>query len=347
METKKEKNIDPACACNPVCKKLQDMGVPNNLYLRASFLLAGAMGEGSDNDDEKGPVHSLIRNLIIEPFSKVIEELQQEIETLRCEKIDSVNQQISTVNEVSKGSIAALENVEKEDLSALKKEGGAVGAKIALKIDHALKKAKTDIRTKAENQKKEIAKVKKSISVDKLTGFYNRKAFDENIIGAAAWCLKNKQNMTLLLIDIDKLKKFNEFYGPEVGNVIIKFVAEFGVKARIAHEFKEGKIVFGRYGGDEFAVFLAGVDMDKAISIAESVRINVYGKKKKLIEEIKNFLQKDIKIYHRLTLSICAIEQRAGEEDPKKVAEFLIKDAYQAMEIGEKLGKSKNIVLSM
>ncbi len=153
--------------------------------------------------------------------------------------------------------------------------------------------------------------------------------------------------MTFLLIDIDKLKKFNEIYGPEVGNVIIKFVAEFGIKARIAHEFTKGKIMFGRYGGDEFAVFLVGVDMDKAVSIAESVRINVYGKKKKLAEEIRNFLQRDIKIYHRLTLSICVIEQRAGEEDPKRVAEFLIKDAYHAMERGKKLGKSKNVVLSM
>ncbi|MCK5232276.1 MAG: diguanylate cyclase [Desulfobulbaceae bacterium] len=347
METKKEENIDPACVCNSVCKKLQDMGVPSNLYLRASFLLADAMGEGGDKDDEKGPVHSSIKKIMIEPFSREIEALQQEIERLRCEKLDGVNQQINTVDEVLNDSVTALESVEKESLSVLEKEGGAAGAKIASKIGNALKRAKNDIKTKVEKQKKEIDEIKKSVSIDTLTGFYNRKAFDEKITEVAGWCVKNKQDATFLLIDIDNLKRFNEIYGPEVGNVIIRFVAESGIKARITHEFKEGKMVFGRYGGDEFGVLLIGIDLDKATSIAESVRINIYGKKKKLVEEIKKFLKKDVKIYHRLTLSITVVEKRAGEQDPERIAKFLVKDAYQAMEIGERLGKSKNVVLSM
>jgi diguanylate cyclase (GGDEF)-like protein len=93
---------------------------------------------------------------------------------------------------------------------------------------------------------------------DQLTGLPARRAFDEAL-------LKLGNTYTVAMIDIDFFKKFNDKYGHDVGDQVLKMVG-----ARLARVRGHGKTY--RYGGEEFAVLFPGKQMDEAVPYLERLR---------------------------------------------------------------------------
>jgi|GEM_PF-4147207 len=98
---------------------------------------------------------------------------------------------------------------------------------------------------------------------DPLTGILNRRAFDETV--RIEWKNTSRCNkpLSVLLIDIDHFKKYNDYYGHQAGDDILIRVAS--LIQRIAH--RAGDIV-ARYGGEEFIVVLPAVDHAGACKVA-------------------------------------------------------------------------------
>ncbi len=108
---------------------------------------------------------------------------------------------------------------------------------------------------------------------DQLTGLANRRAFDETLHDAKEETLKEGTPLCLLMGDIDKFKAFNDTWGHQTGDQVLKLVA---------HCFKEavkGRDTPARYGGEEFAVILPDTDLDGALAVAEEIRRMVESKK--------------------------------------------------------------------
>ncbi|GAB4414019.1 MAG: hypothetical protein OHK0032_10100 [Thermodesulfovibrionales bacterium] len=103
-------------------------------------------------------------------------------------------------------------------------------------------------------------------NIDGLTGLNNHRTFQERLEMEVARAKRYKHNMSLLMMDIDNFKKFNDTYGHRVGDEVLKRVA-----CRVTESIRNVDFA-ARYGGEEFAVILPETPLDGAVVTAEKIR---------------------------------------------------------------------------
>jgi diguanylate cyclase (GGDEF)-like protein len=104
---------------------------------------------------------------------------------------------------------------------------------------------------------------------DPLTGLANRRHLEQALAGEWALCLATERPVSVMMIDIDHFKLYNDHYGHLEGDRCLQAVAaELTASAR-------GADVVARYGGEEFSIVLPDADLDVARQVAERVRLNV------------------------------------------------------------------------
>lgn len=110
------------------------------------------------------------------------------------------------------------------------------------------------------------------VNTDGLTGIGSRRALDEaaDIEWRRAW--RNQQPLSLLMIDVDHFKNFNDRYGHAGGDDALAAVARC-----IADNIRRPGDYAARYGGEEFAVLLPNTGMDGAMAVAGKIRTAVQG----------------------------------------------------------------------
>lgn len=111
--------------------------------------------------------------------------------------------------------------------------------------------------------------VKKQAITDPLTGLFNRRYFEDNIVKEAERSLRLKQPFSLVSLDLDFLKKINDTYGHQFGDLAIKTIAN--VLKREARSID----IPARIGGEEFDLLLPGVDSRGASIAAERIRKSI------------------------------------------------------------------------
>jgi diguanylate cyclase len=108
---------------------------------------------------------------------------------------------------------------------------------------------------------------------DGLTGLANRKRLDEALVEAVRAAHKQSRPLSVVMCDIDHFKKFNDTWGHQTGDQVIRFVASV-----LAAE-AEPTYTVARYGGEEFAIVIPNASLSEAGSYAESVRARIAGKR--------------------------------------------------------------------
>jgi diguanylate cyclase (GGDEF)-like protein len=98
---------------------------------------------------------------------------------------------------------------------------------------------------------------------DKLTGLYNRRLFEEQFDAAVARSQRNGEQLSLLVVDLDGLKRINDLGGHPAGDEALRALAD-----ALRDCCRAGDIPC-RLGGDEFAIILPGATADDAIRVAE------------------------------------------------------------------------------
>lgn len=114
------------------------------------------------------------------------------------------------------------------------------------------------------------AKLKRLSFIDGLTRIPNRRYFDEYLMDQWEACKNDKRNFSMLLLDIDYFKAYNDTYGHLEGDECLKLVA----KALVQCLESDSNLVF-RYGGEEFIIVLPGVSAKENLSTAEKIRSTI------------------------------------------------------------------------
>ncbi len=115
--------------------------------------------------------------------------------------------------------------------------------------------------------------MRKESLTDPLTGVANRKAFDTDLNSAIAEARTNGEKLSLFMCDIDKFKSFNDTWGHQTGDQVLRLVAN------CLSENVKGRDTAARFGGEEFAVIVRQAGVEAAVVLAEQIRGHVQGKK--------------------------------------------------------------------
>lgn len=164
----------------------------------------------------------------------------------------------------------------------------------------ALEDRLTLSKNEISNLQQSLEAIRAESLTDPLTGLGNRKYFDRMIGIAVQSALASGEPLSLLLLDIDHFKSFNDSYGHLTGDQVLRLVG-LSLKQTI-----KGQDITARYGGEEFAVVLPNTALRQALTVADHIRRAVMAKelKKKSTGEILG----------RVTISVGVSILKQGED---------------------------------
>lgn len=155
---------------------------------------------------------------------------------------------------------------------------------------------------------------------DSLTGAYVQKFFKDRLTEEVTRSLRGDYSTSVLFLDIDFFKAYNDKYGHAAGDIVLKKVANILVES-----VKESGDIVARYGGEEFAVILANKPQKEAVEFAENIRKKV---------EAETFILRREETKVTVSIGVATCDQDA------KVCQDLIKAADDALYKAKKLGRN-------
>ena len=114
-----------------------------------------------------------------------------------------------------------------------------------------------------------IAERDRLAMTDPLTGAYNRRRLDQELVQLDARARRNDSSLSAIALDIDCFKSVNDSLGHAAGDALLVLVA-----VTAGEEIRQGDMLF-RTGGDEFVILLPDTAMTEAVSVAERIRASV------------------------------------------------------------------------
>jgi diguanylate cyclase len=170
------------------------------------------------------------------------------------------------------GDHAAKMKAISADLAGIDRGSGGANAAVFSAMDQMLA-ANTELQQRLEKAEKQLATQAAEIKAheseartDSLTGLSNRRAFDDELKRRLGEYQRKNTPCTLVLMDIDFFKKFNDTHGHQVGDEVLRQFAK-----TLAAQSREMDVPC-RYGGEEFAVILPATDAQNACRVAERIR---------------------------------------------------------------------------
>lgn len=103
--------------------------------------------------------------------------------------------------------------------------------------------------------------------IDGLTGVANRRKFNEDILADWRLCFREQKPLSLILVDVDYFKRYNDRYGHQAGDDCLKSVAQ-----TLSETVRRPYDLVARYGGEEFACVLPNTVLSGAVEIAERMQ---------------------------------------------------------------------------
>jgi diguanylate cyclase len=202
---------------------------------------------------------------------------------------------------------ASLSGASEKLLAAHSREQVKTIVEMLVNSTRGMRETNKALEDRLAHSKSEISNLQHSLEAiraesltDPLTGLGNRKYFDRMIDSTVQSALASGEPLSLMMLDIDHFKSFNDTYGHLTGDQVLRLVA-----MSLKHAIK-GQDITARYGGEEFAVVLPNTALRQALTVADHIRRGVMAKelKKKSTGEILG----------RVTISVGVSLLRAGDD---------------------------------
>ncbi|GAB6090747.1 diguanylate cyclase domain-containing protein [Spirochaeta dissipatitropha] len=190
-------------------------------------------------------------------------------------------------------------------------------------ISPAIVRARVDTHM---NLKRKTNMLERFALLDGLTGIHNRRYFDEQLEKEIARSLRGDHHLSVIMMDIDHFKDFNDNYGHGAGDKCLQRVAR-----TLSDSLPRPSDTLCRYGGEEFVALLPDSDANNARVVADRLRKSV----------------EDLSIPHEystaspvvtLSLGIASVESAAEQ---KTGAELLLKRADAALYSAKRAGRNR------
>ena len=205
-------------------------------------------------------------------------------------------------------------------------DGDLLGRSIRYAIERHEQRLELETKRQAlEALSKKLAQANRDLEqlavTDGLTRIYNRRRFDEQFLAEWNRLAREEQPLSLIMLDVDHFKAYNDTYGHPAGDLCLQKVAKV-----IAKMTKRPADIVARYGGEEFIVALPNTDLEGATSLAEAIRTEL----------------QDLRIPHRsssvsryVTMSFGVASQVPHEDmAPSQLIEAVDRALYVAKEQG-------------
>lgn len=165
--------------------------------------------------------------------------------------------------------------------------------------------------------RREVGSLTELVRTDALTGLFNFRFFNETLTLEMERTRRGTQPLSMILLDIDYFKKFNDQWGHEIGNHALVHIADI-IKVAVR------KLDFAcRFGGEEFAILLPNTDLRQAVNVAERLREMI------ATTPLKVFEQESVAITASLGVDeFTSHHSESGEAFIHKVDSFLYKSKH-------------------
>jgi diguanylate cyclase len=175
--------------------------------------------------------------------------------------------------------------------------------------------------SQAESLRQELEKSEREARIDALTGLHNRKAFDDKLTELYDKYTKDGVPFSVIMLDIDFFKSFNDKYGHKIGDEALEIVGS------LLREYLKGMDFPARYGGEEFIVLLPTTSLENACVVAEQIRKLISQKNLKFVRTGKRL--------GNISVSLGVAEITAGD-----TTDSLVERADKALYLAKDSGRN-------
>ncbi len=208
-----------------------------------------------------------------------IDERVSNVSGQMSENIDSVQQIIRSASQSAKSYSGSLEeaniSLDSEiNPEALKQLTQSLLAKTRqMQINNKQLEERLELsRSEMALLQSDLEEVRRDAMTDSLTNLSNRKCFDRELEILMQKANETSSPLCLVMLDIDHFKTFNDTYGHQTGDQVLRLVA-----ATLKKNIK-GRDIAARYGGEEFSIILPGTKLKDAVALSDKIRKAIQAK---------------------------------------------------------------------
>ncbi len=228
-------------------------------------------GDSPSQSLAEGLYNEFLKSDVDDRMSEVSERMHARINAVH----DAIDSAMTTANAYS-GSLQSASGDLSRNISAVAMK--ALSEKLLAEtrqmqetnrsLEQKLQASRDDIAT----LQRDLDDVRRESLLDPLTKIANRKSFDDELDLAIADASNSGEPLTLMLVDIDHFKSFNDTFGHQTGDQVLRLVA-MTLKSHV-----RDKDLVARYGGEEFVVILPNTDIAGATVVADKIRRAIQAK---------------------------------------------------------------------
>ncbi len=193
----------------------------------------------------------------------------------------------------------------------------------SIEQNHRMKAQLQQVELQTQSLQEEVVKLRDEVTTDPLTGLYNRKALNQRMRSLLQSADKDRSNsFSVLMLDIDHFKRFNDQYGHIIGDEVIRRVGMTMKELLRENDFP------ARFGGEEFTVVLPATGIEEAVDIARLIH--------QAVAKLTLVRRSTKERLPGITVSVGAAMLRRGDD-----CETLLERADQALYLAKEGGRNR------
>ncbi len=223
-------------------------------------------GKVSQKDADKLHQTHILHADLTRDVVDVVTRFQEEVTDL-YDVIEKTGEHASGHNEALDGLSDQLRQTTKEFPAVGKLLEGMVNvAKDMHSQNEHLETRLADSVTEINTLQRNVEFIQAEAMKDPLTGIANRAMFDRSLDRFVGEAAQSNEALALVMADVDHFKNFNDKWGHQTGDQVLRLVAE------VMNANVKGQDLLARYGGEEFAIILPGTSLENAQMLADRIR---------------------------------------------------------------------------